>query len=140
VLASSATGVAIVTISSTGKSLEVDRWLQGGDNQASGIYSSKSVLFGLTSGEADVNPAESYVVFTSFFRGGPCLSALFSFNWADHTARFIDDHAGGNPLQMSKGSVAIPEVITLSKLEARMYPTGGVVYPKDIEEWNCPGP
>ncbi len=125
VLASSATGVAIVTMSRSGTSLEVDRWLQGGDKQRRGVYSSHSMLFDLTSREANVHPAESYVVFTSLFRGGSCLSALFSFDWADHTARFLTDHAGGNPLQMSNGLVAIPEVITLTKLRRTDVPNRG---------------
>ncbi len=147
VLASSATQVARLTVSDfqgTGTNatgvITVDQILQG--NPHSLVYppgppSSIPVTLG-----TDFEEAGSYLVFSSFNRGGSCISALFSYDPATTIATLLEnnDGANSNEIVLSGRTLPIPTTITLADVQARMYPTGGVVYPDDTAEWYCPGP
>jgi len=147
VLASSATQVAILTVSDvqgTGTNatgvISVDQILQG--NPHSLVYppgSSSSTPVRLAT---DFEEAGSYLVFSSYNRGGSCISALFSYDRATMIATLLenDDGGNGNEIVLSGRTLPIPTTITLANVQTRMYPTGDVVYPDDTAEWYCPGP
>jgi hypothetical protein len=141
VLASSAWLVAIVTVndvqkatSTGGTEIEIDKVLQGDSSDASVGQGLSRWLGGGTN--------QSDLVFMSFNRGGPCLSATFSYNPATQIATFLGSNDGqANRVPLLSGRVVlVPHTMTLAYVQARMYPTGGVVYPIGTEEWDCPGP
>lgn len=147
VLASSATGVAIVTVSDvqgTGASetgvITVDQILQG--NPHSLVYPPGSPSSTPVRLATDFEEAGSYLVFSSYNRGGSCTSALFSYDPATTMATLLENDDGGNSSEivLSGRTLPIPTTITLANVQARMYPTGDVVYPDDTAEWFCPGP
>ena len=84
----------------------------------------------------------SYLVFMSFSRGGPCMSAAFSYDAATQVATFVESDDGPDVPQLpfTGRTLLIPRTITLAEARARMYPTGGVVFPTDTGEGWCPGP
>jgi hypothetical protein len=43
-------------------------------------------------------------------------------------------------IQLTGGVHSVPRAASLAFIRARMYPTTGVVYPSNTEEWFCPGP
>jgi hypothetical protein len=90
-------------------------------------------------GTASIN--KSYVVFTSFSRAGACLSALFSYDPNSKMAKLIESSSGSAPgvITLSGRKLRLPQVSTLSNLEAHMYPTGPVVYSTGSAVWYCPG-
>ena len=85
---------------------------------------------------------ESYIVFTSFNRGGSCVSALFTYDPNTQVAAFVSSDDGFTPgeIMLPGRVVTIPRTITLNGIQERMYPTTGVVYPSDTSESLCPGP
>jgi hypothetical protein len=145
VLASSATRVAVVTVTSTGEATSpsvvarTDIVLQG--NPHALIYPATDVDVDRLLGSKQVAAGQSYVVFASYNRGGACLSALFSYDPASQVASLIDSEDGlSNQIVLSGRVLSVPHSISLTDLQARMYPTTGVVYPSDAAEWYCPGP
>jgi hypothetical protein len=148
VMASSSGLVAIVTAHNAGTSggvasadLTTDQVLQ--DNANDNVYPPPASDFGITlSGSTTVVDGDTYVVFMSFNRGGSCLSALFSYDANSHIATFVSksDDAEPDEITLPGRELPVPETISLAALQARMYPTGGVVYPSDTAEWYCPGP
>lgn len=84
----------------------------------------------------------SYLAFVSFNRGGDCLSALFSYVAATQIATLVGSDAEPDAprLPLPGRIVVIPQTITLADVQARMYATGGAVYPTDVGESWCPGP
>lgn len=84
---------------------------------------------------------KSFIVFMSYNRGGSCVSALFSYDPTSQVATLIGSQDGmRNQIVLPGRVLPIPETVSLSNIRARMYPTTGVVYPSDSEEWYCPGP
>jgi hypothetical protein len=147
VLASSATLVAIVAIQDVRGSgsaatavIKIDRTLQG--NPHGLVYAPTHSSLALSLAQTGkIVDGGNYLVFMSYNRGGPCLSSLFSVDPATQVATLIESNDGPTDGIMLPGRMlAIPSSITLSDVRARMYPTGGVVYPTDTAEWFCPGP
>jgi hypothetical protein len=147
VLASSATLVAIVDVqdirgsgSTATAAIKVARTLQGNPHRL--VYAPTRSSVGLSLAQTgNIVDGGDYLVFMSYNRGGPCLSSLFSFEPATQVATLIESNDGPNGAIMLPGRMlTVPSSITLSDLRVRMYPTGGVVYPADTEEWYCPGP
>jgi hypothetical protein len=140
-LASSATLVAIVTVHSlgddrSGGSVSVDDVLQGNPN---------GNIYPPTLGElphlmrlANASVGKSYIIFTSFNRGGPCPSALFDYEPAGQVATFISQWDGPSGVQVPVPG--IPTTIDIATLRTKLYPTGGVTYPVGTGESSCPGP
>jgi hypothetical protein len=144
VLASSANEVAMVTMEagSPYDKFVIDRVLQG--NPHTLIYPPRDEDgdLGAVFDTFDMVAGQSYIVFTSYFRGGTCGSALFSYDPTTEIATLVTSEDGVTPGQiMLPGRVLpIPKTITLRALRERMYPTTGVVYPSDTSEETCPGP
>jgi hypothetical protein len=146
VLASSATMVAIVTVNSLG------------DNDAAGNVTVDSVLQGNPNGNvypptpqdlphvlalAHASVGQSYLIFTSFNRGGSCPSALFGYQPTTQVATFISQWSGlddSDQIPLAGRVSTIPVTIPLATLRTRLYPTGGVTYPVGTGESSCPGP
>ena len=147
VLASSATLVAIVTVNSlggpsstTGGNVSLDDVLQGNPNDNSYPPTMAELPHILTVAKAGIG---TYLVFTSFNRGGACVSALFGYEPATRVATFISQWDGpgpGNQIPLPGRVATIPATIDLPALQTRMYPTGAVTYPVGTAEWFCPGP
>jgi hypothetical protein len=92
---------------------------------------------------ANATAGKSYLIFTSFNRGGPCPSALFGYEPASEVATFISQWDGldaGDQIALPGRVTTIPTTIDLATLRTRLYPTGGVSYPVDTGESFCPGP
>jgi hypothetical protein len=147
VLASSATLVAIVGVqdirgsgSAATAAIKVERTLQGNPHRL--VYAPTRSSVGLSLAQTGkIVDGGSYLVFMSYNRGGPCLSSLFSVDPATQVATLIESNDGpSDGIMLPGGMLTVPSSITLSDVRARMYPTGGVVYPTDSEEWYCPGP
>ncbi len=145
VMASSATLVAVVTAvdvqASGATDLSTDKVLQG--NAYDNVYPPSLPDFAVDLGEgATLVQGNEYLVFMSFNRGGSCLSALYSYDSAAGVASFVEkgDSPQTNEILLSGRVLPVPQTITLPEVQARMYPTGGVVYPDETAEWYCPGP
>jgi len=148
VLASSANLVAIVTVTSVGNptldfggTVTIDNVLQGNPNHLE-YTPTQSELGHLFTVEEEPTVGQSYITFTSFSRGGACISALFGYNPTTQIATFISQDASqGTGGQIAiQGQVAIiPPTISLNQLRTRLYPTGGVTFAAEAE-WFCPGP
>jgi hypothetical protein len=146
VLASSATLVAIVTLTSAGGStVTVDRVLQGnpdGNVSPPAVQELPHVLAQARS-LAGSPTATTYVLVTSYNRGGPCPSALFAYAPATQVATFLDQWSGlgpSNQIPLPGRVTTVPATVDLPTLQARLYPTGPVVHPTDTGESFCPGP
>jgi hypothetical protein len=144
--------VAIVTVDSPGDEpsltageVSVGQVLQGNPND--NVYPPTPqelphlVALALTRAHASVG--KSYVIFTSFNRGGACPSALFGYEPATQLATFISQWSGPGPsdqIALPGRIITVPARIPLATLRARLYPTGGVTYPVETGESFCPGP
>ena len=144
-LASSATLVAIVTAHDVRESGSVadfttDMILQGDAND--NVYPIQVSDFSVAIGQGNLVDGMTYLIFMSFVRGGGCVSSLFSYNSTFQVATFVEQSASPqqNEILLSGLVLPIPETITLAEVQARMYPTGGVVYADGTAEWFCPGP
>jgi hypothetical protein len=148
VLASSATLVAVVTFndsagggSSTSGTVSVDSVLQG--NLHAEVYPPTPADLPRLLDQAHASGGQSYLMFTSFNRGGPCLSALFGYSATTQIASFISQGDGlgpGGTISLSGRMTSVPTAIDLADLRARLYPRGAVTYPADTGESFCPGP
>ena len=148
VLASSATLVAIVTVNSlgdpsgsTGANVSVDNVLQGNPND--NVYPPTTAELPRLLADARAGTGKSYLIFTSFNRGGACVSALFAYQRATQVATFIslwDGPGPGGQIPLPGRVATIPAAIDLATLRTRMYPTGAITYPVGTAEWFCPGP
>ena len=147
VLASSATLVATVAAhdvrgsgSTASAVINVDRTLQGNPHGLVYPPTQSSLARSLVQ-TGKIVDGGSYLVLMSYNRGGSCLSSLFSFDPATQVATLIESNDGPTDGSMLPGRMlVVPPSITLPDVRARMYPTGGVVYPTDTAEWYCPGP
>jgi hypothetical protein len=82
-----------------------------------------------------------YLVFTSYDRGGPCVSALFAYSAATQQATLLANNDGYNGDILLPGrNLLVPHTVSLEDVQKRMDPTGGVVYPTNSSESFCPGP
>lgn len=146
VLASSATMVAIVTVNylvdhGVAGSVSVDRVLQGNPN--GNVYPPSPYDLARVLSLASARPGRSYLVFSSFNRGGPCPSALFAYDPATQVATLVHqwtDLGPNDQIPLPGRITTIPATIALAALRSRLYPTGGVTYPVDTDESFCPGP
>jgi hypothetical protein len=147
VLASSATLVAIVSAgdvhgsgSTESAVIKLDRTLQGNPHGLVYPATGGSLSWPLLQ-TGKIVSGGSYLVFMSYNRGGPCVSSLFSFDPTTQVATFIVSNDGpANEIALGKSVLAVPTSVTLSDLRMRLYPTGSVIYPTNVEEWDCPGP
>jgi hypothetical protein len=140
--------VAVVTVNSlgdattsTGGSVTVNTVLQGNPNHNIYPPSPPDLPRLLTVGHASAGT--SYVIFTSFNRGGACLSAIFGYEPSTQVATFASQWTGlgpGGQIALPGRFATIPATIDLANLQAQLYPTGGVTYPADAGESFCPGP
>ncbi len=140
--------VAVVTVtspgdhsSSAGGSVSVYRVLQGNPND--NVYPPTAQELPHLMALAGASVGKSYLIFTSFNRGGPCPSALFGYEPATQVATFIAQWTGpgsGDQIPLPGRVTSIPATIDLAGLRARLYPTGTVTYPSDTGESFCPGP
>ena len=146
VLASSATMVAIVTVNhpvdhGVAGSVSIDRVLQGNPN--GNVYPPSPYELARVLALASAGPGRSYLIFSSFNRGGPCPSALFTYDQTTQVATFVHQWTGLGPndqIPLPGRITTIPATIALDALRSRLYPTGGVTYPVDTGESFCPGP
>jgi hypothetical protein len=138
--------VAIVTVHSLGGdsgggNVSIDNVLQGNAN--GNVYPPTSSELPHLLAVASARAGKSYVIFTSFNRGGPCSSALFDYEPATQIATFIAQNDGPGPggqIALLGKVTTIPATINLATLRTRLYPTGGVTYPVGAGESSCPGP
>jgi len=138
--------VAIVTIDSLGNgdaagNVTVDSVLQGNPN--GNVYPPTPQELPHILAVAHASVGESYLVFTSFNRGGPCPSVLFGYNPSTQIATFISQWItldAGDQIPLPGRATTIPATISLATLRTRLYPTGGVTYPVGTGESSCPGP
>jgi hypothetical protein len=146
VLASSATMVAIITVKNlrdngAAGTISVDRVLQGNPN--GNVYPpTPQDLFRIVF-LANAGPGRSYLVFTSFNRGGPCPSALFAYDPSTQVATFVhqwSDLGPNDQIPLPGRITTIPATIDLVTLRRRLYPTGGVTYPVATDGSICPRP
>jgi hypothetical protein len=146
VLASSATTVAIVTVNhpidhGVAGSVSVDRVLQGNPN--ANVYPPSPYDLARVLVLAGARPGRSYIVFSSFNRGGPCPSVLFAYDPTTRIATFMhqwSDLGPNDQIPLPGRITTIPATIALAALRSRLYPTGGVTYPVGADESFCPGP
>ena len=146
VLASSATMVAIVTVNhpidhGAAGSVSLDRVLQGNPNGS--VYPPTQLDLSRVLFLASASPGRSYLVFSSFNRGGPCPSALFAYDPTTQVATFVRQWTGLGPndqIPLPGRITVVPATIALAALRSRLYPTGGVTYPARTDESFCPGP
>ena len=138
-LASTATQVSIITVTAQGS--RTDAVLQGDINHLA--YSSGELDLTKLAG-FPANPAigTSYVVFTSYDRGGACLSAIFTYDAKRQVAKFSVSFDGyvSDKILLRAEPVTIPNTISLYQLRRRLSPTGGPTYPTNTSESLCPGP
>ena len=139
VLASSAQLVAIITVEPGADGYTTDKILQGNVLYGPGPEAFVTLGSPMIYGTNIVEAGKSYLVFVSFNRGGPCLSALFSYDVGTEIATLIGNDVEPQPRLPLAGDrvVVIPETITLAEVQKRMYPTGGPVYPTDASESLC---
>ena len=147
-LASSATLVAVVTVhslgnpaSGTGGTVTVGSVLQGNPNH--NVYPPTPADLPHLMAIANATPGKTYIIVTSFNRGGPCMSALFGYEPSTEVATFISQWSGLRPsdqVPLPGRITTIPATIDLATLRTRLYPTGGVTYPAHTDESFCPGP
>ena len=146
VLASSATMVAIVTVNhpvnhGVAGSVSIDSVLQGNPNI--NVYPPSAYDLARILAIASAGPGRSYLIFSSFNRGGPCPSALFTYDPTTQVATFAHqwtDLGPNDQISLPGRITTIPATIDLDALRSRLYPTGGVTYPVDTGESFCPGP
>jgi hypothetical protein len=79
---------------------------------------------------------QQYLVFLSFWRGGPCISTFYSYDPATQTASLLA--AGRTEIPLPGRTLPVPTTITMAQVRARMYPTGPFVQSTDVSESMCP--
>jgi hypothetical protein len=147
VLASSANVVALVTVTQAPHPaqtdtavLRVDSVLQGNPN---GVLFAPTLpgLSSIVGNTGQVVTGGQYLVFASYDRGGPCVSALFAYSATTQQATLLANNDGYNGDILLPGrTLLVPNTISLEEVQKRMNPTGGVIYPTNSSESLCPGP
>jgi hypothetical protein len=83
-----------------------------------------------------MTPGQQYLVFSSSWRGGPCVSTLYSFDPDSQLATLVA--AGRYEIPLPGRELPVPRTITLAQVRERMYPTGAAVQSTDTSESMCP--
>ena len=83
-----------------------------------------------------MTPGQQYLVFSSSWRGGPCVSTLYSFDPDSQVATLLA--ADRYEIPLPGRELPVPRSITLARVQARMYPTGPAAQSTDTAEWKCP--
>jgi hypothetical protein len=138
--------VAILTVHRSGNdggagAVSIDEILQGNSNGSVYPPTSQELPHLLLMANAGVG--RSYIVFTSFNRGGACPSALFGYQPSTQVATFLSQNDGPGPggqISLPGRVTTIPVTVDLATLRTRLFPTGGVTYPVGAGESSCPGP
>jgi hypothetical protein len=81
-------------------------------------------------------PGQHFLVFSSSWRGGPCVSTLYAFDPTSQLATLLA--AGRYEIPLPGRELAVPRTISLAEVEERMYPTGPMVQSTDVSESMCP--
>lgn len=147
VMASSASVVALVTVTRVPNpagafngAVRVDTVLQG-NRDGFGPYSARPDLTFITVEAGQTAVGDQYLVFASYDRGGTCVSALYAYDSDTEEATLLSFNDGYNDQVLLPGrTLIVPQTVSLDYVEARMNPTGGIVYPTDAGESLCPGP
>jgi hypothetical protein len=79
---------------------------------------------------------QEYLVFLSFWRGGPCVSTLYSYDPQSQSATLLA--AGRTEIPLPGVDLPVPQSITLAQVRERMYPTGPSAQSTDVSESMCP--
>jgi hypothetical protein len=77
-----------------------------------------------------------YLVFLSYWRGGPCISTFYAYDSQTQTASLLK--ADRTEIPLPGRVLPVPRHITLVQLRKRMYPTGPFVQSTDASESMCP--
>lgn len=83
-----------------------------------------------------MKPGQEFLVFLSAWRGGPCVSTLYSFDPSSQSATLMA--AGRHEIPLPGRELPVPQSISLAQVRARMYPTGPFVPSTDESESMCP--
>jgi hypothetical protein len=79
---------------------------------------------------------QDYLVFLSFWRGGPCVSTLYSYDPQSQSATLLA--AGRSEIPLPGVDLPVPQSLTLAQVRERMYPTGPATQSTDVSESMCP--
>jgi hypothetical protein len=77
-----------------------------------------------------------YLVFLSYWRGGPCISTFYGYDPQTQVASLLRSDRTVIPLPGR--DLPVPQSITLAQVRERMYPTGPFVQSTDVSESMCP--
>lgn len=83
-----------------------------------------------------MTPGQQYLVFSSTWRGGLCVSTLYSFDPNSQTATLLA--AGRQAIPLPGRDLPVPHTLTLAQVLQRMYPTGPFIQSTDTSESMCP--
>lgn len=83
-----------------------------------------------------LTPGQQYLVFSSSWRGGPCVSTFYSFDPDSQLATLLA--ADRYEIPLPGRELTVPRTITLAQVQERMYPTGPAAQSTDTAEWKCP--
>ena len=83
-----------------------------------------------------MTPGQQFLVFSSTWRGGLCVSTLYSFDPNSQTATLLA--AGRQEIPLPGRDLPVPQTLSLAQVLERMYPTGPVVQSTDTSESMCP--
>jgi hypothetical protein len=78
---------------------------------------------------------QEFLVFLSTWRGGLCVSTLYSFDPASQSATLLA--ASRDEIPLPGRELPVPRMLTLAQVEERMYPTGPFVQSTDVSESMC---
>jgi hypothetical protein len=81
-------------------------------------------------------PGQQFLVFSSSWRGGPCVSTLYSFDPDTQVATLLA--ADRYEIPLPGRELTVPRTITLAQVQERMYPTGAAAQSTDTSESMCP--
>jgi hypothetical protein len=79
---------------------------------------------------------QQYLVFLSSWRGGPCVSTLYSYDPQTQSGTLLG--ADRTEIPLPGRELPVPQTITLAQVRERMYPTGPFVQSTDVSEFMCP--
>ena len=144
-LASTATQVSLVTWSGP-KATTIDTVLRGDVNSLGQATSAQVLAFEIDAQAKRWNLAarSHLIIYSSFNRGGSCISAIYRLDPATNEASVTDNfdglHSGTLRLRLPTGTVTLPRQISLSALRSTLRTALPATYPIDAMEWDCPGP
>ncbi len=83
-----------------------------------------------------LTPGRQFLVFSSTWRGGLCVSTLYSYDPNSRKATLLA--AGRHEIPLPGRDLPVPRTVTLAEVQERMYPTGPFVQSTDVSESMCP--